>query len=105
MPIIILLTKRGKPLSKRTSLIRRVGLQLPAGALLFADMHMNRLTSGARFDNSAGSCDPILRDFHGDSRHRLFLLSFNRGQYCKACFGYLLSTRIVGSTPRSLCDP
>lgn len=45
------------------------------------DMHANSLMGSTRSDNSASSRDPVLRDFHGDGCHRLFLLSFNRGQY------------------------
>ena len=77
--------KRGKPPSKRTSLLCRLGLQLSAGALFFTNVHVNCLMGSAYSDNSTSSHDPIFRNFHGDIQHRLLLLSYNRSQYDKVC--------------------
>ena len=70
--------KREAP-CKRTSLVRRVGLQLSAEALFFADAHVNRLVRSARPYDSSRASNPILRDLHGNRSHSLYLLSVNRG--------------------------
>ena len=70
--------KREAP-CKRTSLVRRVGFQLSAEALFFADAHVNRLARSARPYDSSRASNPILRDLHGNRSHSLYLLSVNRG--------------------------